>query len=222
MSDFLDYFLIDLLPFWQQLFALISSVSWPLALILIARIFRPLISHIFTDRGISFEGFGAQIRIDARKVSQMESSSLPENSLSSARLTLPRTVAIAEQEEVLRVAIEKLPKADVLDIAVNALAIEQLEKGFALTYVNIFGSQLVLLQKINERGGSITNSEGEDFFSEVKSRFPELADWSFEKYTNFLAQRNLLRISSSIDLTPLGKDFIQFVVRYGLRTDKAL
>jgi len=222
VSDLFNYLLIELLPFWQQLFTLFSAVSWPLALIVIARIFRPLISHIFTDRGISFEGFGAQLRIDERKVSQPGTSDLPESTFSGAKLKLPRTAAITEQEANLRAAIKELPQADVLDIAINALAIEQLEKGFALTYINVFGSQITLLQRINERGGSITTSEGEEFFSEVKSRFAEISDWSFERYITFLAQRNLVRISSSIELTPLGRDFIQFVVRYGLRTDKGL
>ncbi|WP_137110484.1 hypothetical protein [Rhodobacter sp. SY28-1] len=221
MRVFFDYFLIELLPFWQNLFSLIASISWPLALILVARIFRPLISHIFADRGISFEGFGAQIRIDERKIAQTEGGTIPENTLSSTKFTLPRTAAIAEQEKVLRAAIEQLPKGDVLDITINALAIEQLEKGYALAYADIFGSQILLLQKINERGGQVSKSDGEEFFSEVKSRFSELSDWDFEKYTNFLVQRNLLRVDSSVELTPLGKDFIHFIVRYGLRTDKA-
>jgi hypothetical protein len=222
VKDFFQNLLLDLLPFWQQLFSLIGVISWPLALILVAKTFRPLILHVLADRGISFEGFGAQLRIDARKASQIDSANIPDSTLSGARFKLPRTVAVEQREIVLREAIAQLPQAEVIDVAVNALAIEQLDKAFALAYIDIFGSQLVLLQRINERGGTISISDGEEFFSEVKFRFPEFSDWDFEKYTNFLVQRNLLRRSSSVDLTDLGKDFIHFVIRFGLRTDKPL
>lgn len=222
VKSFFDYLLLDLLPFWQLLFDLVASVAYPIALILIASALHPLISHIFSDRGISFEGFGAQIRIDERKASQIGSENSLDDSLSEVKLTLPRTLAIVEQEKVLREAIEKLPQPKVLDITVNALAIEQLEKAFALSYIYIFGSQIVFLQKINERGGSISKADGEDFFVEVKARVPELSDWDFQEYTKFLVQRNLLRVSSTVELTALGKDFIFFVVKYGLRTDKPL
>jgi hypothetical protein len=222
VRDFFYYLLIDLLPFWQQIFTLLATVSWPLALIVIVRTLHPMFSRIFSDRGISFEGVGTQIRIDERKHAQDDSESLAVTPLSAAKLTLPRTVAIDEEETALRSAIEQLPPADRNDIVINALAIERLEKHFALTYVDIFGSQLVFLQKINERGSAIAAADGEIFFSEVKSRVPELSDWDFGKYCNYLVQRNLIRVSANIELTPVGKDFIHFVVRYGLRTDKGL
>ena len=222
MSGFFDYLLIDLLPFWQQFFLMTSSVAWPIALIVVARLFRPFISSIFSDRGFSFEGFGAQIKIEERKASQPEVSGLPGNEFSDPKVKLPRTLAIEEQEKKIRDVIEKIPSAEVIDIAINALAMEQLDKHFALTYIDIFGSQMVLLQRINERGSSIEFSEGEDFFNEVKSRYHEFSDWNVEQYLGFLTHRNLLHIDKTIQLTPFGKDFIHFVVRFGLRTDKAL
>ncbi len=222
MSKFFDYLLLSLLPFWQQFFSLLATISWPLALILIVRSLKPFILNLFHDRGISFEGFGAQIRIDERKNAQIGDENRAAMPLNSTKFNLPRTPAIQEQEELLRNELDKLPQAERNEVTINALAIERLEKHFAFTYVDIFGSQLQLLQRINERGGSITLGNAQEYFTEVKSRFPDLSDWDLSRYCNYLVQRGLILLSDNVELTPVGKDFIHFVIKYGLRTDRFL
>jgi hypothetical protein len=219
---FFDYLLLTLLPFWQQLFEFISRIAWPIALVLVFVKIRPIIVQLFTERGFSLEGFGAHLRVEARKIEQGSETVKSKPLEFGGNLQLPRTAAIDEEEKKLLTALSEIPENNRMGILLNALAIERLEKHFALIYQTIFGSQLLLLQRINERGGLVSTAEAESFFSEVKSKFSEYSDWYFEKYSNFLVRNGLLVVSDGVQLTPAGKDFILFVVRYGLNTEKGL
>jgi hypothetical protein len=222
VRSFFDYVLIALLPFWQQLFELISRIAWPIALVVVFVKIRPIIVQLFTERGFSFEGFGAHLRVEERKIEQASETVKSKPLELGGNLQLPRTVAIDEEEKKLLKALSEIPEIERMGILLNALAIERLEKNFALIYQTIFGSQLLLLQKINERGGLVSTAEAEAFFTEVKSKFSEYSDWNFEKYSNFLVKNGLLVVNDNVTLTPAGKDFILFVVRYGLNTEKGL
>lgn len=222
MREFFDYFLIDLLPFWQQFFDLVASVAWPIAIIVVFLKIRPLVAQMFSERGFSFEGFGAHLRVEERKNAQVSESTRAKPIFLGGNLQLPRTQAIDEEEKKLLLALEKIPEDNQPGIMINALAIERLEKNFALIYLNIFGSQMIFLQKINERGGSVSIADAEDFFSEVKGKVAEFSDWNFEKYSAFLVRNGLLTVSDEVNLTAAGKDFIHFIIRYGLSTEKLL
>jgi hypothetical protein len=222
VRDFFDYWLVGLLPFWQQLFELISQTVWPVAILIIFAKLRPLIAQMFTERGFSFEGFGAQLRVDARKNAQISDASQTKPLILGGNLQLPRTIAIDEEEKKLLSVLEKIPEENRTGTLVNALAIERLEKSFALIYLNIFGSQMRFLQKINEYGGTVSLAASEELFSEVRANFPELSDWDFKRYSDYLTKNGLLTVSDSVNLTAAGKDFIHFIVKYGLNTSKPL
>lgn len=210
------------LPYLALAFDFAKAAVWPFVVVFAVASFRKqlldLINRVWAMKvGVVSVKFYAE---KERQIAKTDPS--PEVSESIVR-KLPKTPAIADGEKRVLVQLKDFPTQDHQALLVNAVAVLQLEKHFALVYANIFGSQIRALQSLNERGGIVGIDEGIAFFGEVKNRFPELQDWTFDRYVAFLRSNLLISVDdTTVSLTDVGRDFIQFVVRYGLSTEKHL
>lgn len=210
------------LPYLMLLVEALKAVGWPVAIVFMVWWLRvPILSLI--PRINSLKAPGLEVGLDSAKESQIAKTEPRDLRQVSVVAGLPKTDAIIALESQVRNELPKYPRSEHEDLLINAVAVLNLEKHFSLVYMNIFGSQIRALQAINERGGQISLTDAEEGFEEIKQAVAELRDWTLERYTAYLESNGLLvRDSNKIKLTPVGRDFISFLVRHGLSTQKPL
>lgn len=213
---------VTILPYLSLLVEALKALGWPAAIAFVSWWLRePLLSAI--PRISSVKGPGIEVNLDSAKESQIAKTEPKEVQSVSIIANLPKTDAIRALEQRIRNELPNYPLNEHQELLINAVALLNLEKHFAFVYMNIFGSQIQVLQNINERGGVLSIEAAESGFDEIKVVHPELGDWTLERYTAFLESNHLLeRDGQLIRLTSAGRDFIQFLVRYGLSTQKPL
>lgn len=219
MKCFFDYVLLGLLPFWQAVFSLIASISWPLVAFWIVfafrKQFRVLILRIKKAGagGVEFTDSEGQDNIGPKPqftVSKSES----ENIL--------RSPALAVVEKPIREDLPNFNHDKIVDHLVTALARERLDRVFSLAYANIFGSQIRLLRDVIGTRDYASMLEIEEFFTALKSSDEAFSDWDLSRYLNFLYYFQFIReIDGNIQITDFGRDFLIFLARFNLSPERA-
>lgn len=115
-------------------------------------------------------------------------------------------------------------EGDAAKVLIRHLAGTQLLLSFEQIHNLIFGSQIYLLKKLNEVAGQgrpwqfVT-----DHIDHVKQMYPELADWSYEQYLEFLYGRHLIvRHGDTLHITNLGVEYLTWIARNGRRENNPL
>jgi hypothetical protein len=219
VKNFFNYLLLDLLPFWQEFFSLLSSISWPLVafwfVFAFRKQFRVLILRIKKAGagGVEFGDGEGQENIGPRPqftVLKKES----ENIL--------RSPALSVVEKPIRDDLPNFDHEKVVDHLVTALARERLDRIFSLAYANIFGSQIRLLRDVIGARGYTSKLEVEEFFIALKSGDEAFADWDLSRYLSFLYFFQLVADSDDrIQITDFGRDFLIFLARFNLSPERA-
>jgi hypothetical protein len=211
-----DYFFKELLPFWHELFALLSAIAWPAVFLWIALIFKNQIKALIPrlrKAGTSGLEFGDQQENIGPEPKLTISTDQSENILR------PPAVAIVEQP--IREDLKNYDETKVVDHLVTALARERLDRVFSLAYANIFGSQIRFLRDIVGLNGSATQTEAQKFFNDLKELDPAFADWELARYLNFLSYFKFIEeLDGEIKITDFGREFLIFLARYGLSQDR--
>lgn len=210
-------------PIWLQIpklvFDLLKSVAWPVAAIIIAALFRSdlqaLLPRLRRAGPTGFEFEAIEKRKQAAEFAPTNPGEL------KALPGLERTDAMARIEKKLHEDIQVINNEDRLDVALRALSLSQLQTHFALTYNTIFGSQILALKLLNERGGSVSVDDAHTFFDDIKEKNEIFSSWTFEQYINFLKTSLLIeQHGDHITLSDIGRDFLFFLVRYRLSENK--
>lgn len=200
----------------------LRAIGWPIAIMVAFWWLRRPILNLL-PRINSLKAAGVELSLDSAKESQIAKTEPKVIQPVSVVGNLPKTQAILGGEQKIRNELQKYPDNEHFDLLVNALAISHLEKHFAFVYFNIFGSQIRALQQINENGGYISFEDADAGFKNIKEVTAELGDWTLERYTAYLESNLLIeKDANGYRLTAIGNDFIQFLVRYGLSTQKPL
>ena len=72
------------------------------------------------------------------------------------------------------------------------LAQATLESHFAQTYSLIFGSQILGLRRLNERG-QVTLADAESFYNQYKAAFPQFyTNFPFQAWLNYLTRADFV------------------------------
>lgn len=103
-----------------------------------------------------------------------------------------------------------------IDLLLRNLAQARIERAFESVYAEIFDSQVKALVELRNAGGTIDRADAEQYFEQVKLKFPEaFGSTSFDQWFSY-AQRNLLaqETDGKIVLTQVGRDFLEFVQAY--------
>ena len=218
-----------MLPIVQSLFELAVAAVWPLFFVWLLHKygadFQTLIRRI---RKLGSTGFELDASASAQKADENISSERDLNpKMLKEFLGLARSVAIAEVELALHQNIKDqiskgyMTENDKSDYLIHELAISRLISHFTRIHSVIFGSQIRVLQILNERS-KLTINEVRAFFEDAKSSDPAFyGDYKLEEWLEFLRQVHLIYVENrEVKITAIGFDFLQFLLATKFNTDK--
>lgn len=190
-------------------FNFLAAVAWPGLTLYFLWKFEPEIRRKF------------QVLKQATKdgVIFADQNALPSRdpSTPTALLSLPPPLpTIQALETKLREGLGDYNADKHTDLLLRNLAQARIERAFEAVYSEIFDSQVKGLVELRNAGGTIARADAEQYFEQVKLKFPDaFGNTSFDQWFNY-AQRNLLaqEHEGNIVLTDIGRDFLEFVQAY--------
>jgi len=107
----------------------------------------------------------------------------------------------------------------------RALAITTGERNHEANYRIMFGSQLAALKGLNERGGSAPLRDGTElydaaFVGDVRDRVPFDRWWGWLQDIKYIVVGAPASPESVVTLTPLGRDFLMWMVGRGVAENR--
>lgn len=208
---------------------ILKAITWyhlafPFALAFII-IFREPISNLIT-RITSIDKKG--LKAGPSPESQREKIGTTNEAVQQLLDAVGNSIVINEQEKNIQKALEEKgisANGDAEKVLIKFLAGTQLLLVFEKTQGLIFGSQIVLLKKLNEVAGQGLNVElVNQHIKTTKKSYPdELGDWTADQYLSFL--RSYLLIvgdEDQIHITNLGVEYLTWMARNGRSEDQPL
>lgn len=201
----------------EFLVKLISSLGWPHVSLIFALIFifvfkRAISVFIGKIKSVGKEGLKTEstqtVEIEEkRKKAVEELMKFGDSNVTNELETLIR-------QDLINRGLDA--NGDTIKVLIRHLAATQLALDFEQIYNIIFGSQILLLRKLNEAAGV---GEDHDFmkthFEYIHSLFPEELDgWTLEQYLSFLFGRTLITIKdNNYHITIKGVDFLIWLTK---------
>jgi hypothetical protein len=232
MSDFTKI-LEKLLCFINQwgplVIELIKAFAWPITLVFVLLFFKSEIRTLI-PRLKKASLSGVELNDEAEKQSDTTKLVANLSNISSDKLTqfegIHRTKAMTELELSLKADLKKIADQNnfdsekTIDYVINRLAMERLLKQFDYIYRGIFGSQLSFIYKL--KSSDLSKNNARKFFDEANNQDTEFyKGYTFSKWINYLKNMNLIHESNSkFIITPVGIDFLQYMLDNALSPDK--
>lgn len=191
----------------------VVALAWPAVVLALAFLFRKEIVGLLPR----IETIGK----DGVRLKPMEQQRYPTYRPSVAELKINETLSDPKLKE-LKVIVDEIYFDDeptTRDAKLRlALAQQALQKHFALTYSNIFGSQISALLSLNAlSNGSIKRVDAEVEFEKLQAENPVFKNWTLSDYISYLVSNGLvLETEGAIQITETGRNFISFLVQNGL------
>lgn len=206
---------------------IIKAIDWPHLAFLFAVFFvllfrKPLFGLISRITSIDKSGIKASQTPEAQREKQKKES------VQQLLLAIGDSIVLQDIEGRIRADLKKKgleTEGDTIKVLIKHLAGTKVFLEFEQLHNLIFGSQIILLKKLNEVAGQGKPIEFvENHFENVKGLFPEqLGDWSLEQYLAFLVRRLLITTKGNIShITNLGVEYLTWMIRNGKREDKPL
>lgn len=203
-----------------------DALVWPLAAFLmfvfaLVLLRAPLTRLLDRIKGFSLKGLAAETTqaMQAAPTDRRKSET-------SEIMKLIDGVVIQDQMKVIRNDLDTRSIADPQnreDALIRALAATQLARAFDLTYYLIYGSQIVLLQRLNPLG-ELGCDEGcmRPLYDAAAAQYPNVyKEYDFGKWINFLASMNLITTRPGhVQITPFGREFLRYLTEVGRPLDK--
>lgn len=108
------------------------------------------------------------------------------------------------------------------DHLIPLLAAALIRESWERTYLWIFGTQIRLLQKLNESPQGLTEEEVRDIYKTGASQYPEIyRAFPFENWIAFMEATTLTtKEIGRYLITPYGRGFLKYLVAQGLSFDR--
>ncbi|MBA7704865.1 hypothetical protein ES703_113687 [subsurface metagenome] len=168
----------------------------------------------FIDRAYEFKYPGGEIK------SKNPSQEPVDTTVSSTedRMREFDSPVLQEQERLINEALTRVgPEKE--RFLVHGLAITKLSLAFEQIYSTIWGSQIYILEHLNDRRliGALKEDIKTSFYDEAAIRWPNsFTNYSYDVYLNFLKSSNLIiEQNESLFITDFGVDFLQYLTRTG-------
>jgi hypothetical protein len=209
---------------WLTFFSEISkSLAWPICLLILVKVFHKQISN-FIHRIIKIDKEG----ITAISISEMQLEKPKPEAVQLLLDVVSKSVVIASIEEDIKNDLMGKgleTTGNTIDVLIRHLAGTSLLLSFVQIQSQIFGSQLILLNKLNEmvgQGRSVTFIN--DYFDHIKLSFPEAFDeWSVDQYLNYMFVNLLItQNENKIHITNKGVEYLTWIARNGIQDNKPL
>lgn len=207
----------------------IAEASWPIAIGLVAWVFRKPITAMI-GRVRQFTGFGGTAEFATPEIGSQQSADAtkaasPQLIADTSNLPLFDAVyAILDSQlvETLDQHIQGGPDVK-LAWAVRSRSISEANRMHETNYRLLFGSQIQALKALNVMGQSPV-SDFEKFYSDVaRNQTNEMIhkDRSFEQWGEFVANIGYVAVVENSDpptvqITPFGRQFLQWMVIAGV------
>jgi len=138
-----------------------------------------------------------------------------------ARLPPSERPAVNLVEERLLEEVRSVAEGDRVPVLVRALSLARLEAAHATVYSRIFGSQIAGLRKLNPQG-RVPLAEARAFFQSYAEQLPPaFAQNGFDNWLGFLQRSGLiLRDDGTVEISPLGRDFLSYLSDRGLSEER--
>ncbi|TKA97896.1 hypothetical protein FAZ78_03785 [Cereibacter changlensis] len=215
------------LPYIRMVVAALEWTAWPLAIVVVAYIFREPMGAIFSKiNSISFPGGRADFAQQVLPNTSLEANAA-DGEIGGIRpfSSIDRNLSPAQIEvrDRVRKEFSELDRGDLVEVLYATVAQERLSRHFAFAYANIYGSQIEALEVLNQRGGVMSVSDAELLFRKLQEEVSQFANVTLEKYLGYLVSFEMVEISSGIvKLTSFGKDFVVWLNALGLPKDRPL
>jgi hypothetical protein len=209
---------------WLTFFSEISkSLAWPICLLILVKVFHKQISN-FIHRIIKIDKEG----ITAISISEMQLEKPKPEAVHLLLDVVSKSVVIASIEEDIKNDLMGKgleTTGNTINVLIRHLAGTSLLLSFVQIHSQIFGSQLILLNKLNEmvgQGRSVAFIN--DYFDHIKLSFPEAFDeWSVDQYLNYMFVNSLItQNENKIHITNKGVEYLTWIARNGIQDNKPL
>ena len=207
---------------WETIFN-----SWPLAVVIcfvaVLVIFRGQIAALI-GRLRGFKVPGGQVDLSGEQEQKKIETTIAMTGVTVPATALPppsNVYATIEQEMKNSLAASKLPADVERAWLIRDAAMSRVERGHEIVYRLILGSQIGLLLQANTASPPNTDS-ARDMYEAAKTAYPNFyKDFSFEAWSRFPINAGLVREEASVlRITPLGQDFLHYLVRSSLTNPK--
>jgi hypothetical protein len=110
-----------------------------------------------------------------------------------------------------------LPPNLQIDVLVNLLAEAQVHSRFSNLYYLIYRSQHLFLKGLCSQNGTTPRATAEEFLKKMAEQNDALKTVHFNDWIGFLVAQGVVSPGvSTFDITPIGRDFVVWVIRQGL------
>lgn len=201
-------------------------LAWPAAALVFGIIFllffkKPIESFIYRIRSLNKTG------VSADTLQEIQYSAQDKQKVVQDLMGITDSVVVKEIETGILADLSSkgLNTSDeTVHILSRHLAFTQLALQFEQVYDTIFGSQIILLKKLNEHKGIGRDRKFiDDYFSTVKSLWSQFKDWDTDTYLSFLIRSNLITlVSGNYHITNKGVDFLTWLIKFGRDENKIL
>lgn len=202
---------------WFEFFAtIVPSISWPISLVATAAILKSALPELLPRlHKIGPAGMELYPHLpEQKRRKEVENTDLTKLELD------PLQDPVADKiEKGLLVELNNLKEDAREATLIRALTNAQMARSFALAYSNIFGSQILTLERLNT--SEIPRDKAQEMFIELQRSEPIFKDWSLDHYLQFLfAWQFIDGDESKFWITPTGRNFLQFIIYAGLSKER--
>jgi hypothetical protein len=218
------------LAFLSAAIQLIAVVAWPIvALIGILALRAPLDQLVARMRSFAYGNHKAEFNASQQGLGSggllngpLEEGQATDRSGSQVqRLNPLRSPLIAQLEEQFAAELAGQPVEQANQILLTALAKERLEKVFSLAYADIFGSQILALQELIDRGGFGTWEVAHNGWQSLQGQNSNFAEWDIHRYLEFLKQFRFIETDEKgVRITDYGRAFLSFLNEHGFSRNR--
>jgi hypothetical protein len=201
---------------------LVKATATPIAAVIVALSYKPVLLSILTRSKLELEGFGVKAKIDQIEQQQVAAVNPATEKLPEARTLDPSPRPVVNiMETRIRADLSKIDGEKREPILVRALAQSRLEAGHEFTYIRIFGSQIAALKRLNEVGRA-TVDNAREFFKPYAEKFPQIySNYGFEGWLGFLRNSEMIKQDGNdLEISDFGRDFLMYLTERRLTENK--
>jgi hypothetical protein len=229
----------------KYIIEIVRVLAWPTIAgmtLLSVKPYMGKLAESFSLRGMKIKGFGVEAKIDAIEQQKeahnnADIASLPTTGVTAAGSTSgaltaqppdnPQRPAVALLQQQIKVNLEKagLDTGRQNALLLRELAETRLRAGHEFIYNRIFGSQILALKRLDERGDiGASIADARAFFEPYNRAFPDFySSYGFDGWLNFMVVNLLVeRNGDHLKATEFGHDFLLYVVDSRLSVEKSL
>jgi hypothetical protein len=206
---------------------LLSALAWPVAILIVALMFRTQIKQLFT-RMRGFTGFGTSVDLEPNYAVEDQGAAIDSSSaiisFSGGQHGLPSPDVRFEDMDALLLGGLQSEFPDDLEAqlkwAIRFRSVTEYNRGHEQCFRLIFGSQIWLLRFLNNIP-EIKKDEVKSFYYERIAVDPKnaefLSDRDFESWLQFLVNMKCVEVEgegseASVKLTTTGRDFLVWML----------